>query len=818
MASLAGRVRRHTRTLALLLVAVNAVLIWLFSRDSFPWLSTYACVDAAQWQVVRSRFGELGDPTNYLRRDFVFLFTYPLLTSLLCAAVARRLVGPLASLGGVLTWVALLSIPIDGYETASIFASLPDGIPASRAWLTCTAYKLKAIPVGLAALYVVLAWIGIHRVRISTVLRYLYFLRIPIFIFFGLLAFPLAAANLTIKGLLTTNDAVQLGIVTSLLGLTAANVVFAARTILNLGHIRFDVPRIRSVRARSLPTVLMALVFVAFLYRLWQNTYAGTGDGLLGILIGLGLIAVFVTRVVRSRRWIANAPDWLNRLGPGYVDGLGHFRPGHPLAVAAAAVLLVIYVFGYYLLEPFDSSWQVPSIAYVFLILMLLTTILAGLTFFFDRYRVPVLLAFILYTMANYRVLDIDHFFPVELTESKRPTIEEAFKARIGDRKPKMIAVVCASGGGIWSAAWTTRVLTGLQDTLRTGFAESIYLTSSTSGGSAGLYFYLNAFDQAGSDTEKLDRIARTAAASSLEATAWGLAYPDFARLVFPYVFFNPLEGLAWEMDRAWAIEQMWERNLRDSLGVDYDSLSGWAGKAASGAMPGVVYNTTIAENGGLNVVSTLDLREVAPPRRVATLDSLYVPPEHYGRLNVDLSTTTAARLSATFPYVTPISRAYLQGERTATLDEWHLADGGYFDNFGVVAATFWIDHVIEHDLVDNDVEFMIIQIRASSPGAFEAKPDQGWLYAIAGPIKTVMGVWSTSQSIRNDFEIELLQERHRKNGADRVHTVIIQPVEEKVPLSWFLSREDKQSIQDEWDRWLREHGDDLAMLRRLVE
>lgn len=52
----------------------------------------------------------------------------------------------------------------------------------------------------------------------------------------------------------------------------------------------------------------------------------------------------------------------------------------------------------------------------------------------------------------------------------------------------------------------------------------------------------------------------------------------------------------------------------------------------------------------------------------------------------------TAARLSATFPYVTPIARHSL-GIHLA-----HVADGGYFDNFGVFTAVNFLDDFVLQD------------------------------------------------------------------------------------------------------------------------
>src|SRR5690606_7920727 len=57
----------------------------------------------------------------------------------------------------------------------------------------------------------------------------------------------------------------------------------------------------------------------------------------------------------------------------------------------------------------------------------------------------------------------------------------------------------------------------------------------------------------------------------------------------------------------------------------------------------------------------------------------------------VGLPLWTAARLSATFPYVTPAARPELsisgKTDAVARRRSFHLIDGGYYDNYGVAAA-----------------------------------------------------------------------------------------------------------------------------------
>jgi hypothetical protein len=118
--------------------------------------------------------------------------------------------------------------------------------------------------------------------------------------------------------------------------------------------------------------------------------------------------------------------------------------------------------------------------------------------------------------------------------------------------------VVTAAGGGIQASAWTCQVLTGLDEVYGMNFTNSVGLISGVSGGSVGTMFYLangdwgnvnGPFNQTTRDQAK-----QASRASSLEATGWGIAFPDLIRPIFPV--FDP------RIDRGWAIEQAWGKLL----------------------------------------------------------------------------------------------------------------------------------------------------------------------------------------------------------------------------------------------------------------
>ena len=385
----------------------------------------------------------------------------------------------------------------------------------------------------------------------------------------------------------------------------------------------------------------------------------------------------------------------------------------------------------------------------------------------------------------------------------------------------RVLIVVTLAGGGIQAAAWSAEVLTGLQAALGRDFTQSVALISSVSGGSVGAFFYLEGLDPETGELVDLDAVRKASSTSSLEETAWGLAYPDFLGAISPL----PLGD---RRDRAWAMERAWLRAAPFRPASDTTNtptrLSDWSIGARAGVVPAVVLNATIVEDAQQAWLSNLDLAvfdDLAGIRPETSDPSLE---QHYGGRFLDMSAVTAARLSATFPWVTPVARARLDGIRA-----FYLADGGYFDNYGTVAAVDWLrvlflDGATESDAAtsgelsedierwravrDNISKILFIDVRAfpgkQSPSSSPRAGDdqlEGLAYATWAPVKTLLGVRNTTQALRSTLEIELLERIPELR--DRIEQIVLQPEydpnREAPPLSWYLSPSDKRQICLDW-------------------
>lgn len=289
-----------------------------------------------------------------------------------------------------------------------------------------------------------------------------------------------------------------------------------------------------------------------------------------------------------------------------------------------SALFLVLLGFFAYLLVSDINHHSVrlersfPVLASVTVILIFTQWGINGASFFFDRYRVPVLTSaiafiflpklalsfvpaaqgasFIQRVETNFVDWDADHYFEVRQaapgTVLPTPTVAvdktfahlKAVPPLNAEDQP--LVVVTATGGGIQAAEWTAQVMARLEEEFREdkqnrlkGYLlhDHVLLASGVSGGSVGLVPYLmeytepqgTAFPANGHLRKKL---TIGPGCSSLEAVAWGLEYYDLQRLALTLRF--PIFQSAQDSpddpktivapDRTWALSRALNRNLND--------------------------------------------------------------------------------------------------------------------------------------------------------------------------------------------------------------------------------------------------------------
>lgn len=514
----------------------------------------------------------------------------------------------------------------------------------------------------------------------------------------------------------------------------------------------------------------------------------------------------------------------------------------------------VIYLAIYFIYQPGSDVvakiGEAPALLYVYLLIWVLTGIFSNGTFYFDRFHVPFLILLILLSGFGYAVFQVDHKFKLEYDSSGevavsqiQSAIDRRLQIQSADDESRTLVIVSASGGGIQASGWTAQVLGGLQEELGASFTQAIGLISSVSGGSVGTMYFIDNFDDEHGypadqnideskkycldknlpkfKTKALNNTFCNATEDWLDAVGWGAAYPDLIRLTG---WLSPLVDKY--NDRGYALEHDWQMKMRDPKTETF--LSDWRRKSLRGEIPIPVFNATLVEDGRRFLISPMkfvtgtiiDLINDDDDRKVLDFPTLYP--------DFDLNVTTAARLSATFPYVSPLPRndkniSYDIAKNEKFYGNYHIADGGYFDGSGLFTAIELIDERFDSFVNDLKIKrFLFLQINAfpKSKLGEGSKGDQAWLMESIGPLTAAYAVRDSTQISRNLKEIELLKKRvddRKQEGEQKtndkqkieIESFIIYFPEENTdkpepkpynqPLSWRLTQQQKINLKLAW-------------------
>ena len=567
--------------------------------------------------------------------------------------------------------------------------------------------------------------------------------------------------------------------------------------------------------ALAIPVALLALWLATVIY------YAVLPDGAPDVNLLLPESTV-PRRFCRSMvsRLLPERPKFIDiirrPLFCGYFDDNGILYAQHLVMAVLNSLVAVIYlcvvVTGLFYLKKEAWSPDMPAFSYLEVGWLLVGTIVTGLAFFFDGpitvvgFHIPVLILVGLFIFFN---SSLGNFY--QLIESVPPTgaplkaddaIDALFPSSNG--KDQILTIVCASGGGIQASAWAAQVLTGLDKHFGQAFTNSIGLISSVSGGSVGSMYYLDHRFRHNNTALQTDEVLKEAEVPSLAAALWGLVGPDTFRFL---TYALPIRYS--KIDRGWALEQVWRGAPRsidppDPAASPIDeNFSNWRDALAKGKLPAVVFNATNVETGYPLLIGTTEVPKHVETAGVSGHENVIQIGDGDGQYGYsDIAAATAARLSASFTYVSPVATAVCNDGRPcavcndgrkcsqAPCNSIYACDGGYYDNFGVWSAVNWLQEVLKTRR-DRFTKIVFLEIWAF-PFDVLGNPEQ--VNQIFAPASAILNVRTASQLVRNETEIQLLQDQYPK---------LIEHVTFKVPaagpLTWMLSDRQVDQIGIEW-------------------
>jgi hypothetical protein len=348
----------------------------------------------------------------------------------------------------------------------------------------------------------------------------------------------------------------------------------------------------------------------------------------------------------------------------------------------------------------------------------------------------------------------------------------EAIVKRMGRVEPKepskgkTLVVVTCPGGGIHAAAWAACVLDQLCKEY-VEFKDSVCIISAVSGGSVGTLMFVGSQYQfallgaedgvvMGMSTEDVHRALKAespalemAARSSLEAIAFGLTVDDLYGL-----FGVPGSGRG----------QRLEDSFHDRLAaeIQHMTMGDWGDRAMDGSVPIVIFNATDAVTGRRILFDTVPTPSFEGNVTLASRPWNYRELMECSEKAFDVFPSTAARVSASFPYASPFTRP----ERASPAGRCvAMCDGGYVDNEGIVTAVKWLGFLLTrwiHEPRDQRPFDRVLLLRIEPAPAEESSSVGGTgslaslLRWLSGPFEAMINVRSSSQIERGDLESAL--------------------------------------------------------------
>lgn len=707
----------------------------------------------------------------------LFFATLAALGALLLVAVVSS--GELRLVHMALGLVLLCNGLFGGYSSARCRF---EGILSGAAFSTFGILGLAAI--SLPAL---------EPVALGAVVQYLVALRVPLFVALFLLVLPVisfTAAKSLLRGLfdLTPGGIFSVTLATfAVAGAVTAN----ASVILHHASQRFlqgvssvEAPEqwwLRIIAALALPVIATSVAFSIRQGRSLTRCVLAALAGSILMLVSSWMLQhadwTRLTGLDRIEQWLEPS-----HLFTGYFGSSKRLLLDHLQAAAGFFVSLVLYgLLGCWGRMRLGKGYSVPALCSALMLTLMIAWPLSAATFFFDAWHVPILLLLAAVGTFTAQSAGSDHYYEL-VTRNSEPAQPPGEILTVTGRE--RVIAVAASGGGIQSAAWTAKVLSELNQCSES-FAPALRMISAVSGGSTGsMYFVHHLADPHGSAHP-----VTAAQTSSLEAVAWGLVWRDLLRALLPW-FFAWIAGRGRALEQAWRIAGSSSGGVSDPLGRP---LSNWNAQTARGDIPAVVFNATIAETGERLLMATTAMGK-GTSSGTARVDARNL--HNINGEEKDVSIVTAARLSATFPYVTPASRSNGKGPQP------HVVDGGYYDNYGMATLVEWLDQALEASYREIK-QVMVIEIRGAkadpNPARQRHTQYRGWFFQAFAPLLTLANVRSAGQVAHNDIEIELLKQKWQ--GRVRIRRLLFEFPEIATPLSWHLTHEEQDCISAGWSK-----------------
>ncbi len=472
-----------------------------------------------------------------------------------------------------------------------------------------------------------------------------------------------------------------------------------------------------------------------------------------------------------------------------------------------------------------EVPWlRIPAGASIFILASLLTALLGAIVYWFSQWWVTALIAGLLLLefltgfdtlraknkaygldyrqrpvlYAYHELEKLCHPDTVALDIAQTILILENWRAKMRRRgliRPKMV-VVCVSGGGLRSAAWTMYSIQRADSLLNGRLMDHATLVTGASGGMIGMAYLRELYLQSrwGAPIDYRDsRYAHRISRDLLNAVAFTTVSNDF---FLPWNAFK-LEGQRYLKDRGY----IFEHQLNENSGRLLDKkLYEYRIPEQQAVIPMMYLTPTIVNDGRRMVISPHGVSfMMTSPIGVHQPDAVEIDAVDFRRLLCrhrpdELRFLTALRMNASYPYVLPTIHL-------PTTPGIEVMDAGFRDNYGLLSAARFIQ-VFQKWIQEHTSGVVLVQINTSEKiETISPSEQKGVISSLFNPLDVasqLLSLQEFEQDASIGFVFDLL-------GTDRFQVIrfLYRPTQHaKVPaaISFHLTRAEKQSLWEAWD------------------
>lgn len=484
-----------------------------------------------------------------------------------------------------------------------------------------------------------------------------------------------------------------------------------------------------------------------------------------------------------------------------------------------AAIFFVVLVILFIVLSVFRESRyiMIPAGASIFILLTIYLMITGAIYSRFKGWSITVitLLAFGLNYLSGTPLMFKNHYayglnYKTEKAEYSNETLNaittdsiqkhdrafmleilENWKEKNGTKKPKLI-IVNTSGGGLRSAVWTFAVLQQVDSIINGSLFNKTHLITGSSGGMVGAAYLRELYKlkiTGKLDSYYHDSLQQNIGKDILNPVVFSAAVND---LFFNLLKFNDGE-YTYTKDRGYAFENKLNENTNFLLDK---RISDFKEDEYNSKIPMMIFSPTIVSDGRRLIISPQPLSYLSITKPVNNTrkttrnhDGIEFSRMFAKQDAKNLKYTSALRMSASFPYITPMVNL----PSTPSIE---LIDAGVRDNNGFELSLRFL-YNFRHWIEANTSGVVFIQVQGDRYKNIyiEDKKARTTLGALTRPVGGVVKSFDNLQTFNNAKLIEQIPEWY-SGKVNFISFQLIQP-NKQVSLSWHLTEKEKKLIAD---------------------